>query len=142
MLALKKERVNARESICRRCYDYAVTLGKSLDIGPNMPRIASRQIHRANGSASTPFDYYLRNMCLPFLDHLMEGLNTRFDKYGSMIHKMHAFVPSVIGMKKVEGNYKIEEIIHVYRHDLPTPGNAFKEYLRWERRWKAIPKED
>ena len=72
----------------------------------------------------------------------MEGLNTRFDKYGSMIHKMHAFVPSVIGMKKVEGNYKIEEIIHVYRHDLPTPGNAFKEYLRWERRWKAIPKED
>ena len=81
-------------------------------------------------------------MCLPFLDHLMEGLNTRFDKYGSMIHKMHAFVPSVIGMKKVEGNYKIEEIIHVYRHDLPTPGNAFKEYLRWERRWKAIPKED
>ena len=113
MLALKEERVNARESIFRRCYDYAMTLGKSLDIELNMPRIAGRQIHCTNASASTPFDYYLRNMCLPFLDRLMEGLNTRFDKYGSMIHKMHAFVPSVIGMRKVEENYKIEEIIHV-----------------------------
>ena len=90
-----------------------------------MPTIAGRQIHRANASASKPFDYYLRNMCLPFLDHLMEVLSTRFDKYGSMIHKMQ--VPSVTGMRKVEGSYKIEEIIHVYRDDLPTPGNAFEE---------------
>ena len=104
MLALKEERVNARESILRRCYDYAVTLGKLLDIEPNMPRITSRQMHRAHASASPPFDYYLRNMCFPFLDHLIEGLNTRFDKYGSMVHKTHAFVPSVIQMRKVEGN--------------------------------------
>ena len=63
----------------------------------------------------------------------MEGLNTRFDKYGSMIHKMHVFVPSVIGMRKVEGNYKIEEIIHEYRDDLFTPKNAFKKNSRWKR---------
>ena len=31
-------------------------------------------------------------------------------EYDSMIHKMHAFVPSLIGMRKVEGNYKIEEL--------------------------------
>ena len=57
MLALK-ERKNARESIFRRCYDYTVTLGKSLDIEPDIPRIAGRQIHHTNASASTPFDYY------------------------------------------------------------------------------------
>ena len=59
MLALKEERENAREIIFRRCYDYALTLGKSLDKEPGMSRIASRQIHRANVSAATPFDYYL-----------------------------------------------------------------------------------
>ena len=48
MLVLKEESVNIRESIFRRCYDYALTLGKSLAIEPNMPRIAGRQIHRAN----------------------------------------------------------------------------------------------
>ena len=62
MLALKEQRENARERIFRRCYDYAVTLGKLLDIKPDMSRIAGRQIHRANASASTPYDYYLRNM--------------------------------------------------------------------------------
>ena len=107
-----------------------------------MPRISGRQIRRANTSASTRFDYYLRNMCLPFLDHLIEVLNTTFNKYGSAIHKMHAFVPSVIEMWKVERNYKTEEIIHEYRDDLPTPRNAFGEYSRWERRWKAVPKEN
>ena len=98
MLALKEERKNASESIFRRCYDYAVTLGKSLDIEPDMLKIA----------------------------WIIDGLFTRFDKYGSMIYKIHAFVPSVIGMRKVEGNYKIEEIIHVYKDDLPTPRNAFQ----------------
>ena len=36
----------------------------------------------------------------------------------------------------------MEEIIHEYRDDLPTARNAFKEYLMWERRWKAVPKEN
>ena len=48
-------------------------------------------------------------MCILFLDHLKEGLNTRFVAYGSMICKTHAFVPSVTGMGKVEGNNKTDE---------------------------------
>ena len=105
MLALKEEKKNTTESIFRRCYDYAVTIGKSLDTQLHMSRIAGRQIHGANESASTLVDYCLRNMCLPFLYHLIKALNTRFDKYGLMIHKMRAFVPSVIEMRKAEGNY-------------------------------------
>ena len=81
-------------------------------------------------------------MCLSFFDHLIERLNTRFDKYGSMINKMHPFNPSMTEMRKVEKNYKAEEIIHEYRDDLPTPRNAFGEYSRWERRWEAVPKEN
>ena len=75
--------------------------------------------YRASASVSTHFHFYLRNICLLFLDHLMDGSSTRFDKYGSMIHKIHAFVPSVIRMGKVEINYKVEEITHEYRNDLP-----------------------
>ena len=41
-------------------------------------------------------------------------------------------------MGKVERNYKTKEIIREYRDDLLTPRNAFE----WERRWKAVPKED
>ena len=59
-----------------------------------------------------------------------------------MTHKMHPFVPSVTEMRKVERNYKTEEIINKYRDDLPTPRNAFGEYSRWEKQWKAVPKEN
>ena len=91
MLALKEDQENDRESIFWCCYDYALTLGKSLNIEPDISSIAGKQIHRANASALTPFDYCLRNICLLFLDHLIERSNTRFDQYGSKIHKMHTF---------------------------------------------------
>ena len=81
-------------------------------------------------------------MCLRFLDHMTEQLNTRFDKYGSMIHKMHAFVPPVIRMGKVERSYKCEDIRHEYRDDPPTLRNTFEEHSRWERQWKAVPKKN
>ena len=38
MMALKEERGNARESIFRRCYDYALALEKSLETEPDMLR--------------------------------------------------------------------------------------------------------
>ena len=44
--------------------------------------------------------HIFQNMFLTFLDRLIEGLNTRFDKYGSVVPKMHAFVPSVIAVGK------------------------------------------
>ena len=50
-----------------------------------------------------------------------------------MIHKMHAFVPSVSGMVKVEKYYKTEETIHEYIDALRTPRKACVEYSRQER---------
>ena len=43
-----------------------------------------------------------------------------------MIYKMHAFVSSVIGMGKVEGNNKIEEISHECRDEYSLPQIALK----------------
>ena len=60
--------------------------------------------------------HIFQNMFLTFLDRLIEGLNTRFDKYGSVVPKMHAFVPSVIAVgKKIKRLMKLStntEIIY------------------------------
>ena len=45
-------------------------------------------------------------------------------------------------MEKLEGNNKTKEIIREYKDDLPSPGNAFAECLRWERQWISVPKEN
>ena len=60
--------------------------------------------------------HIFQNVFLTFLDRLIEGLNTRFDKYGSVVPKMHAFVPSVIAVgKKIKRLMKLStntEIIY------------------------------
>ena len=81
-----------------------MTLRKLLDTEADMPRTAGRQIHRGNASASTPFDYHLRNM---------SSISWPFDKtikYGSMIPKMHAFVPLMIEMRKVEEVIRLRKL--------------------------------
>ena len=42
------------------------------------------------------FDYYRVNMCLPFLDHIINGIDVYFDKYGKIVLAMAGLVPSVI----------------------------------------------
>ena len=44
ILALTEEREKVRESRFRRCYDFALTRGKSLNIESDIPRIAGRLI--------------------------------------------------------------------------------------------------
>ena len=53
----------------------------------------------------------------------------RFDKYGSVIRKMHAFVPSVIGIGKVERHWKTKGNIHEYRDDTHSQG-SFRRILK------------
>ena len=53
----------------------------------------------------------------------------RFDKYGSVIRKMHAFVPSVIGIGKVERHWKTKGNIHEYRDDTHSQ-RSFRRILK------------
>ena len=71
---LQYETENAETSLFRRCYSQACAVAALIDIQPTMPRVASWQIFRANAESNTPFQYYLRNDCYPFLDHLTQGI--------------------------------------------------------------------
>ena len=84
----------------KRCYNYACSMAKLVGIVPSMPGLASRQMHHENAEADTPEDYYRRNVCLPFLDHLIQGIDSRFDKYGRTILLMMGLVPSVVADKE------------------------------------------
>lgn len=114
-----------------RCFEYASQVAGQISIFPCMPRIAARQQHRANAESTTPYDYYRINMCLPFLDHLINGIDVRFDKYGQTVLSMAGLIPSVIA----ENDVLINDIVDMYRDDLPTPIHCQEEFVRWKRRW-------
>ena len=63
-----------------------------------MPRITEKQVHRENTPAATPYDYYdyyRVNVCSPFLEHLTEGIDQRFDECNLMTLRMMGLDSSI-----------------------------------------------
>ena len=98
-----------------------------------MPQIVARQQHRPSAESSTLFDFYRVNMCLPFLDHIINGIDVRFDKYGKIVLAMAGLVPSVI----TENDVSVIDRLDMYGGDLPNPLHFNNEVIRWKRRWTA-----
>ena len=63
---------------------------------PTAPRVAARQRHPANASASTAKKYYRINVAAPFLDHIILQLGERFDANTVQASRLLALVPSVM----------------------------------------------
>ena len=104
-----------------------------IDIAPCVPRIAAPQQHRENPESDTPFIYYRKNMCLPFINHLINRIDVRFDKYGKTVLMMQALIPSII----VERDVTIDDVVEIYKEYLPALNNCQEEFIRWKRRWSV-----
>ena len=122
---LQYERENAETSLFKRCCSRASSVAALIDIQPTIPRVASRQIFHANAESITPFQYYLRNVCYPLLDHLKQGIDNRFDKYDSTVHLRFRLILSVI----VERDITVKDLIEQYQDDLQMPINAEGEFF-------------
>ena len=85
-----------------------------IDIVPRIPR---------NAEYDTPFNCYRKIMCLLFLDHLINGIDMCFDKYGKTVLMMQTLIPSVIGGRDVT----IDDIAEIHKDDLPVSNNCQEE---------------
>ena len=61
----------------QKLHSEAVEMATRVGETPSMPRIVTRQIHRANSPASTPEAYYRINLHEKFLAHLITSLHGR-----------------------------------------------------------------
>lgn len=73
-----------------------------------MPRVSSKQIHRNSTPASTPREFYIRNIALPFIDELISEISRRYDMKNKTLLSLFALVPATICKLKLstEGWYK------------------------------------
>ena len=53
-------------------------IAKELDVDESIKRRCSIQTCRENYVASSPIEYYKRAVAIPFLEHLVQELGTRF----------------------------------------------------------------
>ena len=68
---------NGEDYVFTHCFSYATDLVPLFNVEPSSPRTAVRQSHRVNAAAETPFQYWLSNAYLPFLDHIIMEVDSK-----------------------------------------------------------------
>ena len=126
---MRKEFAHVRgdvDKFAEQCFNHACQMGESVQIDPSYPRTTSRQRHRANNPASSPVDYYHRNVVIPVLDEVISEFDARFSKLSTTAGQLVGLVPSVICEREVS----IEDASVMYANDLPSPELLDQEAYR------------
>ncbi|XP_019643005.1 PREDICTED: 52 kDa repressor of the inhibitor of the protein kinase-like [Branchiostoma belcheri] len=118
-------------------YQHSVRMAEKVGSAAEMPRIASRQQHRANAQAATPQQYYQRNTVIPFLDHIITSLNDRFAASAKIATSLIGLVPSILCTRDV----CLEDAVGQYEDDLPSPELFPMELYRWKNHFLSDPPE-
>ena len=80
---LKRVYCNLRKDVDAnfgKMYAHAVTMASAVGVDPQKPRVVARQKNRANNPSETVEQHFRANIAIPFLDHVVESLNTKFDR--------------------------------------------------------------
>ena len=82
-----------------------------------MPRITSKQQHRSNAEASSPCEYFQRNVAIPFNDHVIMCISEQFSSSAIIATSLLGLVPEYPVLK----GSKSWAAIKKYEADLPSP---------------------
>jgi hypothetical protein len=112
-------------------YSHCCRIAAKLDVAPAVPRICQRQQHRSNSQYSDPEEYFKVTVLIPFLDHLIADLNSRFSKHLQKASRLEAVLPTSISEKSSFED--IKEAIDFYETDCQTLTLSIKNLLAEEK---------
>ena len=109
-------------------------MAAQIDMGPAKPRAAGRQKHRGNTPAETVDQYFLRNMAIPFLDHIIAVFEAQFSGLTVTSSLLLGLVPSVSFTQDIT----IDTAVNMYRENLPSPELMEGQTLEAEGEGKSL----
>ena len=115
-------------------FEHAVRMAQAVHVEPSMLRITSLQKNRSNTPAETAQEYYRRNLAIPFVDHIIVQLESRFSCLSKQSASLLGLVPSVMCRKDID----ITEAANLYDSDLPSPELLRSELFRWKQKFVSL----
>lgn len=110
----------------------------------SMPRQCQRQTLRDNHPANNSESYFRASIAIPFLDHLLSELNSRF-QHSKLAADVLSLVPETLLQNTVAGFNAIpeglESLATLWDTDLPDHGSLEAEYNRWISKWRSVQDE-
>lgn len=102
-----------------------------LDIEIKIPRLANRQTNRSNYNTSTIEEYYRISLFLPYLDSIINSLESRFTESNEIPFKLGNLHPSeMITINKCDFTLILENLHNLYNID-----NLIEEGKTWYDFW-------
>lgn len=134
---LRSDAVNQFQQI----FNDVVTMGKSVNIEIKMPRICKRQTQRVNVISENPEIYFKCSTFIPFLDYLIESMDTRFNQRLTDVMPLEGLIPANLNIYDDENIIKAAKIYDQDLHD-DTSSTLRAELFIWRQQWKqnTIPK--
>ena len=134
--ALKTIKANAGpefREIFKEAQQMAAIVGTTLI----PPRIVKRQNYRSKGLNSSAELYYLEALFIPFLDHFIDEISSRFGKKEADVFMLQGLIPSRLK------DYSDEMILKgakIYAGDLDSDSDddLRTELLFWRTKWNSV----
>ena len=99
----------------------------------SIPR-CGRQTFRSNVEADTPQVYWRCTVFLPFLDHLLSELSSRFTEHNKRAIEGLQLLPITINSVNEE---RVKQLYEHFKQDLPAPESFNQEFKLWTQQWKS-----
>ncbi|XP_025204014.1 52 kDa repressor of the inhibitor of the protein kinase-like [Melanaphis sacchari] len=118
-----------------------ITASKTLtDVGGTMsvPRLSKKQINRDNYTESTPEEYYRKALFIPFLDHSITHLKSKFEYHHDLILSFQNIMPNKVVFTNEKDVFNLWDF---YKTILSDHQQFNSEYLLWKSKW-VKEKED
>jgi len=124
----------------KRIYDHSCRLAEKSGIPVSMPRISQRQQHRSNPEHTSVEDYFKKSIAIPFLDHLISDISSRFTSHSKQAASLQGLLPCNI--TSTSSFSEMNEVISFYSDDLPNSSILDEELCRWKSKWLHAPIDD
>ena len=131
---------NSVDDYAHRIFAHSCRIAERSQIAVSMPRLSPRQQHRSNPPSNSVEEYFKLSVTIPFLDHLLSDLASRFAAHVKQSASIQRLLP--ISIKSDSSVNDIEQAVAFYREDLPNADLVGEEFHLWQSKWLSLPKQD
>ena len=97
-IQLSRENVDQESDVI---FKQVVRMADQLNVKPNIPGVAKKQIYRDNVPANSPEVYYKPTLVKPIVDTFISEMTHRFNKFSCKEDKLLILTPSVLCSEKL-----------------------------------------
>ena len=128
------------DNFSKRIFDHSSRIAEISRVSVSMPHVSMHQRHRANPEYISIEDYFKKTVTIPFLDHLISDVTSRFTSHSKHAASLQNLVPSNISADTSIDS--IQQAVDFHSSDLPNPALLDEEFCRWKTKWLNAKQED